>query len=259
MRLLNVVSALIICFTGYAYSMELPQPVIRLWAPEEAALASALSTRAEQMAQKMGLAFDSDFEPQVNIDFAPPFGLNGTNRSASYVAETQTIVFSTTWIPRFWKEFHESPRTLAPEKIAGFDDWRKVADHELGHALMDQISRRNGLGPYYTQQDVEKLSMDQRLGVMILSEGFATYVQEKMHPENFFWLYCFPQNEKDERLSTFDEVVYKGGAWLVGSIVDIYGERGVVWIREHPFYPNSPYIRRAAQEYQLAAFQSLGW
>jgi hypothetical protein len=54
----------------------------------------------------------------------------------------------------------------------------------------------------------------------------------------------------------YDIIAFQGGHWLVGEILDKYGERGLRWLVSHPFIPGGN-MRQDAAKYRESALTQL--
>ncbi|MDO8504721.1 MAG: hypothetical protein Q7S36_02600, partial [Candidatus Liptonbacteria bacterium] len=136
-----------------------------------------------------------------------------------------------------------------------------LLDHELGHALADQVSRRIGNGTWPDTKMYSKLIWHKRYGAKILSEGIGGYFGyiawesegkrgEKSLParsDDNYW-------HSDDGADSF----YDGGYWLVSPIIRRFGEKGLEYLVTHSFEFPDGNARKAAKEYQKRALNELG-
>ena len=135
-----------------------------------------------------------------------------------------------------------------------------TADHELGHMLMDQVSRRTGNGPW--PPPLEKrltLSPERMIGIKMVSEGFAEWTETGGSCSKAASPKLLPA--KNETLVSHgrepERMIYDGGCWLVRDIVSSYGERGLIWIIKHPFVYDPRDVRSSAEAYRGTALAKL--
>ncbi|OGY89613.1 MAG: hypothetical protein A3B30_02160 [Candidatus Komeilibacteria bacterium RIFCSPLOWO2_01_FULL_52_15] len=193
----------------------------------------AFTARICALEEKHGIAFDRGWVPQVTFDI--PDHLHPMMRfqyGASYDPLTRGFMVSP-----FRREVAD-PRLI---------------DHELGHALADQVSRRIGNGMWPDMKGWEDLSVDDRIGVNIISEGIGNYFGGPDSNAEEGWL---PESSADLTWMVRD-FIYHGGHWLVEPIIKRYGERGIAYLVTHRFTFSGGDVRTPAKEYQRKALEEL--
>lgn len=226
------------------------------WADGEAMLSNALSLRARTVEQESGFRFDRGWKPSVSLEWS--LGTRGESLDAIYKPEIQTVFFPI----HIWSELaarHKPASGCLNADIAAADnELDELLDHELGHMLMDQVSRRNGLGPWFTEQRFQASTDAEKLGMDILSEGTAVYFQRLDSPRDDSGLSerAFPANREEQALYTYKMIAFDGGYWLVRDVLNRYGERGLVWLVAHPFIATDD-MRAAAVAYRARALREL--
>ena len=207
---------------------------------EEEALECLMIERMKVIEQLHGIKFDNDWKPSVRLEF--PDDLLPQKKSgyyASYLADTQSFLFSP--MQKYLENIH-------------------VMDHELGHALMDQVSRRSGNGPWPNIECINTLSEKEQISLMIIDEGVGAYFEYQGQPRykdedtnGFYWL---PDGPEDFAWKDPD-FKYNGGRWIVAPIIKQYGERGIVYLITHPMVYHYDQVRTGAVAYQAKALKDL--
>ena len=199
-----------------------------------------MAIRATELEKITGFKFDKGWKPNIdlehNVSPDPRRQVDGR-----YEPETGKILFPI-YITYGLNVRHKNPgavRLMDPKVIADDISFGKLADHELGHVLGDQVSRRAGLGIWFTSNYVDTLSAKQQLGLKLVSEGVAEYF------EHFREL----KNESSSNSLT-------GSLWLVSDILTKFGERGLVWLIANPFVPTDN-IEHEAAAYRAKALTEL--
>lgn len=219
-------------------------------------LSKAVSLRARRLEQESGFRFDRGWRPKVSLEWSLGDAENALD--ATYKPETQTMYFPI----HVWNELaarHKPAAGCLNADIAAADEEvSELLDHELGHELMDQVSRRNGLGPWFTEQRFQASTDAEKLGLDILSEGTAMYFQRVDSPRDDSGLSAasFPSTREEQSLYTYKMVAFDGGYWLVRDVLHRYGERGLIWLIGHPFVAGDG-MRAAAIAYRQRALHEL--
>jgi len=209
--------------------------------------------RMKKIEEKTGLKFAENFFPQIQFGL-PDIIADSKNAGACYYQKTHS----------FW--IKENNKTLCWAELVGDSaildsNLQRIFDHELGHALVDQISHRvNGhVWPDSSLQMWNSLSYSDRLGRILLAEGTAEYFNRVLSGDTFMYAEILP-NSGDE-LSFSNSFMwswrYYGGYWLVRPIIDKYGENGIVYITNHPLKIKENRIRDACIVYQKKALKVL--
>ena len=226
------------------------------WAEQENILARAIGLRARKIEEKTGFQFDMNWTPKVSLEWSLGRGVNDSN--GIYKAETQTISFPIRIVYEFETRHNQLSDSVTAETAAADADVGEVFDHELGHALMDQVSRRNGLGPWFTSERFDASTDEQRLGLDILSEGIALFFQRVYFPRDDSDLseLTFPATREQQQFFTYRMIAYDGGYWIVRDVLSRYGERGLIWLMRHPPVVTDN-MRAAAVTYRHRALKEL--
>lgn len=222
-------------------------------ADEEKVLSEALAIRAKVVEKVCGIRFT--FMPQARLE---RFSVQGINAVGMYDTESTDCLFQIDLWYKINVEFKSSLSKLNPDDVADYEYFQKIADHELGHALLDQVSRRSGNGPFFTKERFYSSSNDEALGLDVITEGVATWVEDKTHNSQTkaSELY-FPENSSQE-FYTYETIAFNGGFWLVDDILNTYGEKGLIWIASHPLVlRTNKSIRADAISYRNQALLAL--
>jgi hypothetical protein len=226
------------------------------WTEYEKVLSKAISIRAQKLEEKTGFRFDRNWMPNVSLEWSLGTGVNGFN--GMYKAETQTIYFPIRVVYELTARHKQSWSSLNADTVAQDDELAELLDHELGHELMDQVSRRNGLGPWFTEDRFARSSAGEKLGLDILSEGTALFFQRlnSRRDESDLSPQAFPATWEEQRFYPYRMVAYEGGYWIVRDVLNQYGERGLIWLMRHPFVARDD-MRTAAVTYRDLALREL--
>lgn len=226
------------------------------WDQDERMLSRAISFRARKLEERTRFQFDANWIPKVSLEWSVTMRINGSN--GSYKAETQTMYFPIRILYELTARHNRSSDPLTAETAAEDAEFGELLDHELGHELMDQVSRRNGLGPWFTEKRFNGSTDEERLGLDILSEGTAVFFQSASFPRDYSDLSArtFPATAEDQPLYTYKMIAYDGGYWIVRDVLTKFGERGLVWLIRHPFVASSD-MRAAAIAYRERALEDL--
>ena len=230
------------------------------WAQDENMLSKAVSLRARKLEEKTNFRFDRNWTPKVSLEWSLGSGVDASN--GIYQAETQTIYFPIRILYEL-RSRHTRPKdplsAFLNERTAADDsELGELLDHELGHELMDQVSRRNGLGPWFTEERFGASTYAEKLGLDILSEGTAQFFQRVDSPRDDSDLseLTFPATTKQQNYYTYRMIAYDGGYWIVRDVLSKHGERGLLWLMRHPFVPAND-MRTAALGYRDRALKEL--
>lgn len=221
-------------------------------AEEEAVIAKAVVLRARGLEKVLGIAFDKDWTPKISLEW----GLRGIE--GKYVAEEQTIKFPMSLMSELTVKFKTPLRLLDPVTLAKDSDFAELADHELGHLYMDQVSRRTRYQPWFTVKQFYDLSPEEALGLNILSEGVATFFQRVSFPRESYLVtsQAFPK-DAERWAYTYEMVTADGGLWLVRDILTKRVDQGLAWLVSHPLVASHQNLRQAAIEYRQQALAEL--
>lgn len=226
------------------------------WTEDERMLSKAISIRAVILEEKTGFRFDNNWEPKVSLEWSLGSGASGS--SGTYRAETQTIYFPISVLYGLTARHTQLLGSMDADIAAGDDEFAELLDHELGHELMDQVSRRNGLGAWFTEERFNTSTEGERVGLDILSEGTALFFQRVSFPRDDRELSqgTFPATLREQRFYTYRMIAYDGGYWMVRDVLNRYGERGLIWLMSHPFVARDN-MRAAAVAYRYWALKEL--
>jgi hypothetical protein len=227
------------------------------WSEDESVLAKAIAIRAEKLQQSTVFHFDTDWTPKVSLEWQVG-GAGANGFEGVYKPETETIYFPIHVIYEFNARQKRGATALSAQTAAQDRQLAELLDHELGHELTDQVSRRNGLGPWFTEQRFDISTREEKLGLDILSEGTALFFQRVNFPQPNSRLseQLFPATREEQRFYTYETVAYDGGYWIVRDVLKQYGEHGLVWLMQHPFVARDD-MRAAAVEYHRRALDEL--
>ncbi len=218
----------------------------------ETLLENAFLYRMRLMEEKSGMKFEDGWVPKVNFG-RPDYVSNLAEFGASYDHETKEF-----WITKSFKAYYYIPNSLDSMQYLS-KGAKGIIDHELGHALADQISRRhNGfmwpdIYAWVNQTDVEKYVAH------VLTEGVGEYFEHLMSSDTLDtstsseWLPDGPSSWA----WTQDTWAYNGGYFIVKPIIDKFGEKGILYISTHTFSYKDGDMRSAGIEYQKNALLEL--
>ena len=224
---------------------------------EEAVLTEVLKIRGRKLEKASGISFGKTWVIRADLEYSVGDGYRG-QVDAQYVAEGQMVVFPIRKTYELNVKYKTPVRLLDPVLIADDPEFGALVDHELGHALSDIISRRAGLGPFFTVEQFNKLSRDRGMGVNITAEGIGMYFQRLLHPvDETLSPLAFPASVEQDSQYTYEIVVFQGGAWLMKDIIAKYGERGIVWVLAHPLVAPTDNMRSVAEAYRSKALTEL--
>jgi hypothetical protein len=214
-----------------------------------------LALRVPVIEKATGFKFNRGYKPVgswESLDIG-----RGKRAAGRYDVETGTLQFAVGLMTNLNRDHRTPVRLMDPSVMAADADFMYTADHELGHALADQVSRRNGLGPWYTPDAFWNLPYDHRLGLTIVSEGTAGFIGHHGRPvgDNSGW---FPASDDERRIANGELLVYTGGEWAVSDILRLHGERGLVWLISHPLVlPEYGDMRAVVVAYRTRALAEL--
>lgn len=213
--------------------------------------------RAKKLEERKGFKFDEKTE--FKISFVEYLG-GSSNKDAFphalYSGEKSTLLFRKSSI----EDAYRNLKSFDPDDLSTVSDFAQLVDHELGHLLMDQIAKRNNLKSWFTEDFLKDRSFDERLGICIAAEGVAEYFGHTRRYTNKgeFSEEYFPVDFDKENFSyTRNMIYYGGGYWMTKDILKEYGERGIIWIIEHPFIAKPENLRESAIIYRRLALTEL--
>lgn len=226
------------------------------WTQDEAMFSKTILLRAQKLEEKTSFRFNKNWVPKVRLEWSLGTGTNGSN--AIYKAETQTTYFPIRILYELTARHKGWQDSLSAETAAEDNELAEIMDHELGHELMDQVSRRNGLGPWFTEKRFNASTDGERLGLDILSEGTAQYFQRVNFPREDSDLseFTFPATVEQQKYYTYRMIAYDGGYWIVRDVLKKHGERGLIWFMHHPFVAGYD-MRTVAVTYRDRALKDL--
>lgn len=230
--------------------------VLSGWTQDETMLSKTILLRAQKLEEETGFRFDKVWAPKVRLEWSLGTSTSGSN--GIYKAETRTTYFPIRIFYELSARHKSSSDSLNAEIAAEDDELAEIMDHELGHELMDQVSRRNGLGPWFTEKRFNAATDAQKLGLDILSEGTAQFFQRVNFPRDDSDLseLTFPATIEQQKYYTYRMIAYDGGYWIVRDVLSKHGERGLIWLMRHPFVAGSN-MRTAATTYREHALKDL--
>ena len=130
---------------------------------------------------------------------------------------------------------------------------RRSVDHELAHFYCDKITEKffqNKSPLFYFY-----LTDEERMGQLLVDEGIAEYVENKMNGEDEkpFSFQGWPSD-----LSQFrNKEVYQGGYAMVKPIIDQHGEKGIQFLLFNPPTPKELFMPQKYQERMLTSIAKL--
>ncbi len=226
------------------------------WVNDEEKLDKVLALRAAKLAEKSHFSFGKDWTPKVSLEWRVTSA--GGEVDGLYLPETQTLYLPIRILYELNAREKSGADGLNAEAAANDQQLGELLDHELGHEVMDQLSRRNGLGPWFTRSRFDAATDPERLGLDILSEGTAMFFQREncVRDDSGLSEGAFPASREQQRMYNYKMIAYDGGYWLVRDILGRYRERGLLWMMQHPFVA-ADNIRAAAIEYRQRALREL--
>lgn len=201
--------------------------------------------RMDTLEKKYGILFSEHWEPRIK--FERPSYITSGDFSGCYDQASHAI-----WISSFYKYIKwESTDTIQIAPV-----WaRELIDHELGHALCDQISVLNFGKTWPDTLTWIERSFEEKVALKILTEGVAEYFSNSnTTTEISFQL--FPDNKKNTIWKN-NEWTYSAGYILVKPIVTEFGEKGLKYIIQNSFTYKDGDVRTAAKAYQKTALEEL--
>ncbi len=227
------------------------------WSQEEAKLSDALAIRARELEAASGIKFDAGWKPKADLEFYlgddPRRKVDG-----EYQPETKLISFVISLTYRINVAHTNTIRLMDPNVIAHDETFSGLAWHELGHALVDQVSRRNGLGTFPDPLAFGALSRAEQMGVNIISEGIAMHFERLGTDGAYGSSLSFPADYDQAAHYRFDIIANDGGYWIVHDAISRYGERAIVWFLKHPLVATDTSMRSDAILYREKAMRELG-
>ena len=224
---------------------------------EEALVLKAMMLRIRALQEKTGIMFSRT--PLIRVhDVVFVYG-DAMPRVARYDFATGTIAFSASDFDFRGFIENESSEKLDFEALAEDKKFQMSMDHELGHALTDQVSRRIGIGPLFREWEFEKFSIAQNIGYNARNEGIGEWFKHLLNPtETWISKDAFPTNYEESRRYSNDMIFYSGGHWMVRDILDRHGEEGLIWLVMHPPSLDEKKMRADAVAYRARALIALG-
>lgn len=241
------------------FALSASAETVKTLSPTEEALRQAVADRMDYIEHRYGVRFDR--EMLCSVTFGMPDG--DTPIRAEYVSGERAIYINQKFTLQFLAiQYYMGEHAFEGAPELNWDSELMVLlDHELGHALADQVSRRIGNGIWPDGKERAKLVWHKRYGVKILSEGvgqsfgYIAYAEEGMKGEK-----SLPKKSNEEYWKSWEglDSFYDGGYYLVEPIIRNFGERGIIYIVTHPFDFPDGRARQAAKEYQKKAFAEIG-
>ena len=261
---LSIIALLL--FTAYSFSEEgaaqasvQQQTTSTLgWSAEETVLAKAFAIRAAKLEKATGISLGPEWNPRVDIEWSIATESGERNISARYDPEKQMFLFPMSIIAEMTIRHDKIPLSQLDPIVAADDAlFNIIADHEIGHAIADVVSRRLHAGPFYTVERFNNQTKEGQWGLNIVSEGIGTYFERLLHDKNdVLSPFALPASFEQLQTYNFDIIAFQGGYWLVEEILDKYRERGLGWLVSHPFIPGEN-MRQDAIRYRESALTAL--
>jgi hypothetical protein len=209
----------------------------------------ALALIMKRLENKMEISFSA--EPPL-VKFAA--GRNAQSlhfgEIGKYVPETKTIFISgmlelcdLTDILQFPViNIKKNQIQKVSKEVCGTMEFRQdLLAHELGHYYVDLMVERQFPESWLFEARRRKqtlLSLDDQLGIPIVSEGIATYFGKALgkntDPSFNEKRWNQKYSEKDLTPILTEHIVYNGGYSLVKPIIDRYGYQGIAYLVSHP-------------------------
>jgi hypothetical protein len=228
------------------------------WSAEETVLAEALVIRSRRLEKAAGIHFSPGWKPKVDIEWSIATEADERNIAARYDPGEQIFLFPMSIIAEMTVRHDKIPLSQLEPAVAAEDElFSAIADHEIGHAIADIVSRRLHSGPFYTMERFHNQTRQGQWGLNIVSEGIGTYFERLLHDKNdVLSPFALPASYEQLQTYSFNIIAFQGGCWLVGEILDRYGERGLGWLVSHPFVPGEN-MRQDAVRYRESALAAL--
>ncbi len=202
---------------------------------------SAFQVRRMLIEEKTGIKFDTAWIPRMQFGI-PSYITNRLKFGGCYAKATQSF-----WMP--FSYYNEPPDSVfkSPRILMAID-------HELGHALADQICRRKNF--FAWPPDTVSSTNEDTIAGKILSEGVGEYFGRLFTPDTIADSEWLPGGSSS-LCRSMPKWEYYGGYWLVKPIIDQFGEKGIAYISSHTFSYEGNRIRQAGYEYQKKAIETL--
>lgn len=221
-------------------------------ADDEAVFMKALELRAQEIERHTPFRFSNS--THFTTQLAHRIG-NG-NAIAEYRPDTQTFLFPLFLTYEKVVQYKMSFHDIDPATLAHDASLTPVLDHELGHALADQVSRKFTGLPFYASRRFMEASRDEQLGLNIVSEGIGTYFETVLHTREGASPLMLPESLSNAPGYSFEMVAMSGGLWVVQDALNQYGEEALAWFVTHPLVATDD-LRAAATTYRERALQEL--
>ena len=207
----------------------------------------AVLLRKNVMERKFGIPFSNEWSPKVAFKNSDTIDGEIISYNGMYVSEDSSFRFNGRFKTATIPSIGDTVTPLA-------DSIRLLIDHELGHALVDQLSRRlyNKTWPVKTSF----YSYWQAIEVRILSEGMADYFRNMLSYDTSSHIESLPDGPYGDIWKT-SNWIYDGGYWTVKPIIETYGQKGLEYIMTNPLSVMSYDVRSACAEYQKIALEEL--
>jgi hypothetical protein len=226
----------------------------------------AFVSRMAALEKKYGIEFDRGWWPVISFEIPSvthPI-LQNTEFYAQYNVQTQSFTIN----PSCLDQVALQPSVLN-YAISGEVDQLNVKlanglsetiTHELAHALADQFARRLGRGSF-PRSGYGSYSLLREVGADMLCEGIARYVEYDGRSGFYTLQLAVPevfdeQSWQDARIRM--TTIYEGGRLLVAPMIQRFGLRKALeYFYDHPFVPQTPYLRREVLRYQDMALRDI--
>lgn len=214
--------------------------------------------------ERLGLSFDPFWSPRIYFSlpsYYPPE--KSADVFAHYNIENQSFYFNPRYIDssiRFLQKDFSRTASSRGDDTSFSARVREMMDHELGHALADQLSRSLGFGPWpisYTAR--KKFDFYELLGIGLLVEGVGEFFGRTSFPRFSLDISVLPDTLIDLSWWFFhkDFYIYEGGYALVSPILEEFGRAGLIYIMTHPLRIEEGLVQRAVENYVSRAFNVL--
>ncbi len=214
----------------------------------ESVFVEAMIVRMEGLEQAKGIPFSGQPAIQVLDEKQSKAGMSYYDTASCTIQLQQDIG------QKLSTYYHKEVCSMNELNVALAPEFSCVVDHELGHALTDQISRRNGLGPWFTKEYYNRQDPNNKVGLHVIDEGIAYYFRMVYHNGENGTLELFPLYGRKFGSKANKEMA---GHWIVKDIIDKYGEKGILWLITHPFNAKDRNMREEARLYRDRALREL--
>jgi len=186
----------------------------------------AMLIRKNVIEKKFGIKFNNGWVPKMEFKSSDTISHEIIFYNGRYVEETGTL--------RINERFRGANIPAVGDLVTKLpDSVCLLIDHELGHALTDQISHRLSGKTWPAETSFE--TYWEVIEIRILTEGVADFFRNMLSSDTTSSVKNLPNNSQDELWQT-KKWIYDGGYWTVKPIIEKYGEKGIEYIINHLFH-----------------------